>query len=421
MRRSPLGRPSSVLALSLALSAGLLTACSAPSASQADATTDRWGRKTPVANPAPSEVGLENLANQSGRVSPPDLQRMLDEQVKITEQYRAELAAKNAKPSPTPNPNNPNLAAPPPASTSASAPQQVAQTPQAAPAPNIPTSGSAGLTSLTGATSGETAAPSPETPNLAPINAPLSVRLNTAADELAKALRERAAASSAPAGDYAALAWLDTIRPGVLAPLDTGPSSRVLDPRQIKSINVMRDIASRISNEPKLLNDPDQLWRSMTDAAAPITQTRDVRIATSELCSRVDGFGQYTPLLSRALLAGAPHTIIVYAEVESFGYRKAIESSGERYTVELGQAVEIWQDADRPTLQRRWGETTINDQSRRQRRDFYLTSVIELPSNLSVGAYNLKIIVKDHLRGGQAERSVAFTIVADPSVSIAGQ
>jgi hypothetical protein len=399
-------------------------------------------RNTPTAPKGEGVAsGLEDLAADAAKIpneapaaklTYAQLEASLADQARLAEEYKKQLDAEaRARAA-----GHANAGAKPPAV--AAAPIAPVTPPPAPPAP-----ANAGLDTLAGNTTPTPAPTNSTTPQAAPstpgvvatgepvvlaaATAPVDQRFTMAADELARALRERAASSRTPAADYAALAWLDTIRPGVLGSLEAVPASRLLDPRQAKSINVTRDMLSRLVAEPALLGDHERLWRAISDAATPITQARDVRITTVELCTKVTGYGQYEPVTSRNLLAGAPHTLIVYAEVDSFTHRRTVESASsgstgdsERYTVELGQAVEIWQDADRPTLQKRWGETQVKDVSRRPRRDFYLTVMIDLPSNLSVGAYNLKLMVKDRQRNAQAERTIPFTIIADGALASSG-
>jgi hypothetical protein len=409
----------------LALASGtiLIAGCfGGPSTASTDTpAAARMAAQKTRTEPAPADqpsTGLESLAARPAAVTiaSEDLERRIVEQARLIEELQRDKAALSARPT-TPQPT---------------------AVPQPTPQPFVPIQPSnSGLAALTGdnanlpsnegtgapvtlSTPSASVSPTtaaPEQANLLPTTAPLTDRLNQAADELAKSLRERSLTSATPAADYAALAWLDTIRPGVLGSLETPPASRFLDPRQIKSINVTRDMLARVAADPALLADPDRLWRAYADAATPITQSRDVRIAVADLCTKVDGFGQYTPVASRNLLAGVSHALIVYAEVDSFTHRRSVESDSERFTVELGHAVEIWQDADRPTLQRRWNETAVKDVSRRQRRDFYISAVVELPANLSVGAYNLKLIVKDRLRNAVAERTLPFTIIADGTLA----
>lgn len=287
--------------------------------------------------------------------------------------------------------------------------------PPAAPARDEPAP-SSGLAALAneGATTRESApvAPAPAAP------AAVGDRINLYADELAKALRERSLSSREPVVDYLALAWLESIRPGVMGPLDSGPAARQLDPRQARTVGVLRDVAVALVSQPANVSDPERAWSAVEAAAGPVLASRDLKITTAELCTRVEGFGQYTPLGGRAMLAGTSHTMIVYVEVDHFSLRKETGPDGTgRHAVELAQSVEVWQDADRPTLQRRWPETTIVDVSRRERRDFFLTTVIELPPNLSVGAYTLKVSVRDRVKGALAEAVIPFRIVADAALA----
>ncbi len=441
-------RPSPALVTVLALAAGgilLLQGCIVAPAPAPSGRTARAAKPAEDPEGAPS-AGLERLTAEEGtlpitpgpdgKYSQADVDRMMAQQVRLAQELKAEGARKTTDRvqlnTTQPPPQAPPLAgAQPSPAAQAKAPAVGGPTPQAAPAA-IPDT-NAGLSALTGAAPDPTkptggvlgvgepvAVGDPNAPKFAPATAPADERLNAAADELARALRDRAAASRAPAAEFAALAWLDTIRPGVLGSLETGPAAKALDPRQTRSLTLARDMAARQRQDPALFNDPERLWKAMTEVAQPITQAKDVRISTAELCTRVDGFGQYEPVKDRALLAGVPHSIIVYAEVDGYNLRKTAEADGEPYTVDMGQAVEVWQDADRPTLQRRWSETSIKDVSRRIRRDFYITSVIELPPNLSVGAYNLKIIVKDRLRNAQAEKTIPFTIIADGAIVASG-
>lgn len=438
-------RPSPALVTVLALAAGGILLIQGCIVAPAPAPSGRSARAVkPAGDPegTPS-AGLERLAAEEGtlpitpgpdgKYTQADVDRMMAQQVRLAQELKEEGARKTSDRvqlnTTQPPPQAPPLAAAPAKAPAVAIPSPQTASPQAAPIPNT----NAGLSALTGAAPdpskptggvlgvGEpVAVGDPNAPKFAPATAPADERLNAAADELARALRDRAAASKAPAAEFAALAWLDTIRPGVLGSLETGPAAKALDPRQTKSVTLARDMAARQRQDPALFNDPERLWKAMTEVAQPITQAKDVRIATAELCTRVDGFGQYETVKDRALLAGVPHSIVVYAEVDGYNLRKTAEADGERYTVDMGQAVEVWQDADRPTLQRRWSETSIKDVSRRIRRDFYITSVIELPPNLSVGAYNLKIIVKDRLRNAQAEKTIPFTIIADGAIVASG-
>lgn len=435
-------RPPRAVLWMLTLAAGGVLALSGCVIAPATAAKPTHQAKTPAESPGPVEApssGLEALAAEDtapilpgpdGKYTQADVNRLLARQMKAEQEIQSE-GFKKASDRVAPAPGRPTTVAPPPKTAAATAPKPTAPAPVAEPIREA----NAGLSSFSnekpepGKSTGGVLGvgdprpipdPSRPAPQLAPATAPADERMNAAADELARALRDRAAASKTPAAEYVALAWLDTLRPGVLGSLESGPAAKALDPRQAKSVGLVRDMVARLRQEPVLFSDPERMWKTMTEIAQPVTQAKDVRITTAELCARVDGFGQYEPVKDRALLAGVPHSVIVYAEVDGYNLRKTAETDGERFTVDMGHAVEVWQDADRPTLQRRWSETSIKDVSRRMRRDFYITSVIELPPNLTVGAYNLKIIVKDRLRNAQAEKTIPFTIIADGAIVASG-
>jgi hypothetical protein len=52
-----------------------------------------------------------------------------------------------------------------------------------------------------------------------------------------------------------------------------------------------------------------------------------------------------------------------------------------------------------------------------KRQDFYLLQVIELPAALSVGRFNLKVVVSDATSGEQAEAVLPIVLVAEPAAS----
>lgn len=425
---------------------------SSPTQPRKALTDNRSAVPASTSNPAPT-TGLNALGSATNievpaKPSREELPRLAQEQADILNRLIAEgiikpdavinpNAAKLIQPVPAPGPtsvarettiyNTPGPVAtrPTPGSpanpTAGSLPPSPATITPAAPAPAVP---SAGLSSITGET--------PQPPTTQPTNTqppPTAVvetpaiksvddRINSNADELAKSLRERMTTSREPVSEFLALAWLDSIRPGVLGSLESGPAARLLDPQQTKSIAATRDVAAALVRAPDAVGSPEQMWQTVTKAAEPIVGARDIRVTTAELCLKVDGFGQYAPVPSRSLLAGTNHRLVVYTEVEGFAHRNMVDADGtQRSVVEIAQAIEIWQDADRPTLQKRWNESALKDISRRVRRDFFLTTVIDLPQTLSVGSYNLKIIVKDVVHNSIAEHVIPFRMVADASLA----
>jgi hypothetical protein len=142
------------------------------------------------------------------------------------------------------------------------------------------------------------------------------------------------------------------------------------------------------------------------------------------LCSRVDGFGRFRPMASNVFVAGRPVRMIVYVEVAGFRIREAKSGdplvasapASEQHTVDLSQSLRLYTDSDGTLVWQRPAQRAI-ETSLSKRRDFYLLQVIELPATLSVGRFNLKIVVSDATSGEQAEAVLPIVLVAEPAAS----
>jgi hypothetical protein len=155
------------------------------------------------------------------------------------------------------------------------------------------------------------------------------------------------------------------------------------------------------------------------DAGAGNAET--LAFGTVSLCSRVDGFGRYTPLGVRGRAAGEPvrflagkvNPAIVYCELDHFTQSPDVERDG--FQSEFTTRIELFHDDG--SRQWRADEATIRDHTLTRRRDLYLVQRIDLPANLSVGKYNLKVTVRDRLAAGstgaECETIVPIEIVAD--------
>jgi hypothetical protein len=141
------------------------------------------------------------------------------------------------------------------------------------------------------------------------------------------------------------------------------------------------------------------------------------------LCTRVRGFGKYEAFDSTSFLAGRPVRALVYVEVDRFQHG-VVDTSRlgglpveEGWSVELGQTLELYHDGARDMLAWKRPEEVVLETSRNKQRDFYLLTEITLPQTLTVGAYQLKVIVKDRVGQQRAEASIPIKIVADPALA----
>lgn len=135
-----------------------------------------------------------------------------------------------------------------------------------------------------------------------------------------------------------------------------------------------------------------------------------LRIAVSELCSRVDGYGIYEPFASHRFLGGRPMRMVVYVELENFVHHQQPNGS---YEVKLTQEIEVYDSTGEVRVWRQ-APVEIVDVSRNRRRDFYVVQPIELPARLAAGGYRMKIRVIDQHTGSRAETTIGdLEVVAD--------
>ncbi len=222
---------------------------------------------------------------------------------------------------------------------------------------------------------------------------------------------------------YAALGAFATTRPPALP-------STWLDSDQRKSADaiegLMRDLASQgprgldTATAGALLSQraaelgatPAPSSTSAVVQTGPVPSTSVFGVPAVALCRKVDSFGVYEPLASTTFQVGRTHTMIVYTEVEGFEQRAATTlDKAAGFASELSQTVMLYHDSDGLLAWTR-PEVTIRDTTRRQRRDYYLVQRLELPSTLTIGKYNLKILVRDKLTGAEAETTVPLSMVA---------
>jgi len=257
-----------------------------------------------------------------------------------------------------------------------------------------------------------------------PVPEDAQARVQRLAKELREALSDRAGTRPTFA-DAAAATALDA----VAKETDAGRTKPDLPPPQRKVLDAFRSVVLAISSGSAAAGDPRSAAEAFTSAAKALDESKAVHIRRAVLCSRVSGFGRYDAMGHGGFVAGRPARLIVYTELERFSHRPArdgdpgrteagMPASGEELlAVELTQELVLWHDAD-GSAQWRQPEQTVVEVSRNRRNDFYLVQQVELPANLSVGKYNLKVSVKDRASGAVDEAQIPIVIVADASLTL---
>ncbi len=144
-----------------------------------------------------------------------------------------------------------------------------------------------------------------------------------------------------------------------------------------------------------------------------------VEIADLRLCRSVSGFGVFEPFEDHTFTAGAAVRMVLYVEIDGFATdvtpvpaAAGGEGDAELHRVRLEQEVLLFRDADGLLVWSREPQK-IQDESRRKRRDFWSVQLLELPANLGVGRYRLKVTLRDEVSNTVDERSVPLRLVAE--------
>lgn len=287
--------------------------------------------------------------------------------------------------------------------------------------------------------------------------------------ELAQLLHAEGAGADSPLKAALPLIALETIQPGVArAELDALLAR--LTPEERRTIDAVRSLMAELDAQADKGADPRALADAVASAvnsqpappvvetpvvapvepaaqAAPVQSAPPAAAAASDglslgnvaLCRRVDSYGRYTTYSTSSFLARQRIPMIVYTEVENYAQARETElppadgrptglvrpGAPERWALELSQEIHLY--AADGSLQWFVKEQTHRDVSQSKRRDFFLVQRIDLPAELSVGRYTLKVIVRDkgaaRLAGLSAdaepatEVNIPMQIVADAAVA----
>ncbi len=137
-----------------------------------------------------------------------------------------------------------------------------------------------------------------------------------------------------------------------------------------------------------------------------------LRIRKLELCRKVNGYGIYEPFDRKAFLAGREHPAIVYVELEHFRTKR--QSDG-KHRVQLKQEIVLYNESDGLAVWRQ-RPVSIVDESRNERRDFFVVQIIRLSDRLTVGKYLLKVTVTDEIGRSVDEATLPLRIVTDEAL-----
>lgn len=232
------------------------------------------------------------------------------------------------------------------------------------------------------------------------------------AANIAALLREPGTPEHPRLSDAAAIATIESLRPGCIAELEQ-PTSFLGSALSAADRQTLVEARDRVSQRGDA--GVDEVKKHMRGIAPGPNLT----IARSALCTKVSGFGNFAPYPTNVFRAGNTIRAIVYIELENFITRPARDGDriakdtpiDQQVSVDVSQSVSLFQEAG-GMLAWHSPPRPITDTSRSRRRDFYLIQQIELPRTLSIGRYNLKVQIKDLGNNAEAEVIIPISIVA---------
>lgn len=133
----------------------------------------------------------------------------------------------------------------------------------------------------------------------------------------------------------------------------------------------------------------------------------DLEIRNLVFCRKITSFGTYETVPQNQFRAG--EQVLIYTELDNF--KSELTEEGQ-YRTRLKSTIEIYPDVvrggERPI--KRFDFSPTEDICRRNRRDYFHSYIINLPANLPLGDYRLKLIVEDQLGGKMATDTIRFRI-----------
>lgn len=361
--------------------------------------------KPQTAADEPPSAGLDALANQPEPRTNADLSDTSDA---ATRQKLDLMAAALAAEPPQVTPVR---RTPPPA------PARAEEAPAKEPLADAPSAGLDAIVPEAAPAVGETNVASNQPAALEPEVDPKVALVN----ELATVLRARAKDADDPTAALLQLAALELLGPDG-ASLAAAPDERTLSrlsPREQEFVKAWRATLASAGKELSGSSDVAALAKKVSDLAAKLSAYEPLSIPTAVLAERVEAFGSYTELPRSSggayqFIAGRPAKAVVYVEIAGHTHNEKSERGVTGFEVALTQTLKLYhasKDQDLLAWQAPPGE--IRDFARAKRRDFFVRQIVSLPANLTIGAYRLKVELRDNTTSAVAEAVIPIEIVGD--------
>ncbi len=180
------------------------------------------------------------------------------------------------------------------------------------------------------------------------------------------------------------------------------PPAQLPDLLEIKPTDSTNEKPAETSQPGK--PDPEPATKSAADSPPDQAKAEpSLKIAELKLCRRVEGFGSFSPL-DTPLKPGS--LVLVYCEMAGIGY----EARGDSFVSRITSRISIRSSGDgRVVWERDMG--IAEDVCRKERRDYYVTYRVLMPSTLAPGSYVLDLAQTDLLTKQTTSANLALTVV----------
>jgi len=195
-----------------------------------------------------------------------------------------------------------------------------------------------------------------------------------------------------------------------------------LSPAERELFEVIDPIISALSSGDRA-DAPDRIGSVVETAMLELGGVLPVRIRDAALATDIYGFAAYRPFERNTFLAGRENRVLLYTEPSRYvstptadPTSSATASNPGAVEVRLGLELRLFNERGSMLAWRR-PEERVAIRSDRPRSEIYLGTVIDLPSSLSIGRYQLKVILRDLADSSEDERVIPIQIVADPRLT----
>lgn len=210
-----------------------------------------------------------------------------------------------------------------------------------------------------------------------------------------------------------ALLGLDTETSQSAGQLDP-TSLNNLTPEERTMLEALRTVGRSLVEESVLDRSPGSLANVLTSVARDLSASEPIAITDAALCTRIFGYGRYEGQPGNRFVAGRPNRVSIYTELDHFGTRESRSNDagvmpGDTIASEVSQTVVLFSGGIQA-----WSvpKQSVVLPGKKPQRDLFLRQVVDLPANLTIGKYELKVIVRDETDGSVAETLLPLEIVA---------